>query len=97
MPDQQCRFGNGAGSSTVAMARLGVNGIGIDIDETYCQSAKARVLAEKERVVETDTADNQLSVYQEETETTLTTLPKLEVDQGFVPMSEPMRQPKQAG
>ena len=41
---------NGVGSSTVAMALLGVHGIGIDIDKEYCQSAKTRLLAEQEKI-----------------------------------------------
>lgn len=38
---------NGVGSSTTAMVRFGVTGIGIDIDEGYCQTAKARLLDEQ--------------------------------------------------
>lgn len=34
---------NGVGSSTVAMARLGVGGIGIDIDPAYCDFAVERL------------------------------------------------------
>lgn len=43
---------NGVGSSTVAMTRLGIKGIGVDIDEAYCQIAKARILEEQKRLEE---------------------------------------------
>ncbi|QDV69010.1 Modification methylase DpnIIB [Rosistilla carotiformis] len=43
---------NGVGGSTTAMAQLGVNGIGIDLDEGYCQTAKSRLLEEQDRIAQ---------------------------------------------
>lgn len=43
---------NGVGSSTTAMVRFGVTGIGIDIDKGYCQTAKARLLEEQDRIAQ---------------------------------------------